>query len=700
MLVHSSQLKKISILFFTLCSFCTTNGQEQHGQDLFAHFESYQNLLTNDERHSYLVELTNLVKEPSANDLETLLSRNPGSFVERFALAEYWRFQKDYQKTMEIYTSLEADVLKNQPIDYVLLAMIRWNSSYNISLENFSYEQGLDDLNKGLEYAEQAKVDKQIIEFHSNLSFYNNMASNYEASLRHNKLLYDLAIKTKDTLRILVALKSLMGYLSATENSAEALKVWDQMRPIFEQYHSKFPYPSTIYASVTDAYSRINQLDSAQYYNDLCFKLDSLSGNLYFDSKNRYFKGNILMRQKAFEEAKLMFESSHRVAQESRNKTIETLAAIELSQLYLRDEESAKAVALLSTNYANRRAITNPHKAHLELSLSKAYEAENKLDSALHYRNKSDATRELASREIAKREAALAKVEMDVDSYIQKNQDLEQSNEALNKKVSKTTTTQKILIYSFLAIALLTIFFFYRRSQKEKLRLSQYQEQLSSKERMVIEAELNSIRSQMNPHFMFNSLNSINEFIQNDSSEDASNYLVKFSRLMRSTLNYSKRKYVSLKEEIDLLNLYLELESLRFYNSIAYSFDIDPHINLEEIYIPPMMLQPFVENAIWHGLMAKEGDRKLELRFFEQHSNLICEIEDNGIGRAASAAQNAHKTKHKSQGIGLTERRLELLKSIHGQEAGVHVLDLFKDDSASGTLVKVTLPKQQQLSAS
>lgn len=685
---------KIIICSLLLFSSFVLRGQEETTANLSTFFKDYDTLETNKDKYYYTLELTDKIKNLVESSSDSILPKKADSFIAQLALAEYWRYKRENDKAKEHFRNLEEDVLNEEPIDYTLLASIRWNSSYNISMANFSYEEGLVDLNKGLEYAEKSRVNEQIILFHSNLSFYNKMSANYEQSLYHNNKQYELAKILKDTTRIILSLQTIMMDLNTTKNNENAIKVWDQIRPLLKAYPNYTGRP-VLYSVVTDVYTRMHKLDSARFYNNLCFKIDSVTNNKFNDSKNRYYRGRILMQSKKPQEAKQMFLSSYQVASENRNNFIKALSATELAQLYLKDNQSSEAIALLTTVYADSRNIGNLYKGHIELWLSKAFEANNVLDSALYYRDKSDASRELSNRELAIKETALAKIELDVDQYIEENQDLAQSNEALNKKVSKTTTSQKILIYSFVGLALLTGFILYRRNQKEKLRISQYKEQLTSKERMVIEAELNSIRSQMNPHFMFNSLNSINEFIQNDSSEDASNYLVKFSRLMRSTLNYSKRKFVSLKEEIELLKLYLELESLRFYNSIDYAFDINGTINLDELYIPPMMLQPFVENAIWHGLMAKEGDRKLALRFHEIGDNLICEIEDNGIGREASSKLNQHKSKHKSQGMGLTERRLELLKSIHGKEANVEVIDLVENNSASGTLVKVTLPKQQ-----
>ncbi|MDT0557081.1 histidine kinase [Ichthyenterobacterium sp. W332] len=670
-------------------------GQEKTTSNISDHFKIYESLKTDNERYEYLKTLNKHVKQIHIDSINAILKADKNNFVIQFALAEHLRVTKKYHKAVKVYLKLEQDILNVHPIDYELLSATVFYSTLNISLENFSFKEGLKVLYKGLDYAEKSKVDKYIGDYHSNIEYYNAMLANYKESFYHNKKAFEIAKKNNDTLDMIMSLKKLMVEFNSFDDSKNAIKIWNRIQPLLNSHRSLGFPPGNFYELATEAYINSKLLDSAKYYNNLGLKIDSINGDFYFYSSKSFDKGTILLESNKIEEAQHVFLTTYKLAKKHNNKRIEVMSSIELAKIHLNKSEPDKALTFLTSSYKLRGSIRNFYTGRIELWLSKSFEAKKALDSALYYISKSEKSKASENRNIAKRQAALAMIELDIDSYIDKNEELTQSNEALNQQVFKSAKTRNILIYSFLIIAILTGLFFYQKNQKEKLRISQYKEQLSNKERIAIEAELNSIRSQMNPHFMFNSLNSINEFIQNDSSEDASNYLVKFSRLMRSTLNYSKRKLVTLKEEIDLLKLYLELESLRFYYSIDYTFNIKDSINLEEMLIPPMMLQPFVENAIWHGLMAKDGDRKLNLRFFEKNNSLICEIVDNGIGRVASAKQNVHKKNHKSQGVGLTERRLELLKSIHGNEARVEIVDLYNNEKATGTLVKLILPKQQ-----
>ncbi|WP_445748652.1 sensor histidine kinase [Polaribacter sp.] len=179
-------------------------------------------------------------------------------------------------------------------------------------------------------------------------------------------------------------------------------------------------------------------------------------------------------------------------------------------------------------------------------------------------------------------------------------------------------------------------------------------------EKEIAELKVTSLQSQMNPHFIFNSLNSIKLNIIKNNKENAVYYLNKFSKLIRKILTISREKEVSLQDEIDALNLYINIENLRFKNQIQYFFEVDHYLNLETIKIPPLILQPFVENAIWHGLSAKEGEKILKISICRNQSNALeVIIEDNGIGRKKAAQIKEQKIlKRESIGLKLTDERL------------------------------------------
>lgn len=217
----------------------------------------------------------------------------------------------------------------------------------------------------------------------------------------------------------------------------------------------------------------------------------------------------------------------------------------------------------------------------------------------------------------------------------------------------------------------------------------------SSYEKKLANVEMSALRAQMNPHFIFNCLNSIEYYIISNEPEKAVDYLGRFSKLIRLILQNSKSTIVPLKDDLDALKLYIEMESLRFDNLFDYEVKMEKDIDPENVTVPPMLFQPYVENAIWHGLMQKRGGKgKLELTLRRKNGHLICLIEDNGIGReAAQNLKSKSATRRKSYGMKITSDRLAMLNNLAGADASVNIFDLKNDDgSAGGTRVELVVP--------
>ena len=174
--------------------------------------------------------------------------------------------------------------------------------------------------------------------------------------------------------------------------------------------------------------------------------------------------------------------------------------------------------------------------------------------------------------------------------------------------------------------------------------------------------ELKALRSQMNPHFIFNSINSIQYYILNKNPKTAYAYLSKFSTLMRLILNNSRVDFITMKEEVEALNIYLELEKMRLEDELEYHIEVENNITQDKTLIPSMIIQPYVENSILHGLAPKEGNRRLDIKMKKTSGQIYCIIEDNGIGRHKAKELNENRTrKHSSAGMKVTKGRLELL---------------------------------------
>jgi sensor histidine kinase YesM len=207
-------------------------------------------------------------------------------------------------------------------------------------------------------------------------------------------------------------------------------------------------------------------------------------------------------------------------------------------------------------------------------------------------------------------------------------------------------------------------------------------------------AELKALQSQINPHFIFNSLNSIKNYILTNKPADAARYLTDFANLIRSVLQQSQQSFISLKDELEILELYIRLEQMRFENKFDFSYKIDERIDTTYIKIPALLLQPYVENAIWHGLMHKETKGELKIEVKMGNDEVLCTIEDNGIGRKKSTEIHSKTARpHKSMGLQINSERLKVLHELHKLDIEVEIIDLESTDKESlGTRVMIHFP--------
>lgn len=234
----------------------------------------------------------------------------------------------------------------------------------------------------------------------------------------------------------------------------------------------------------------------------------------------------------------------------------------------------------------------------------------------------------------------------------------------------------------FLVLLTLTVFIW-------KRQLNRIQEK-NEREKELIGSQLTALKLQMNPHFIFNALNSIQDLILKEDTENSYDYIVKFSNLVRRILNYSDKDFIELQEEMEILQLYLELEELRFKEN--FQFEIQNQIQ-KDLKIPSMLIQPFVENSVKHGLLHKEGLKKIKITF-ELQDVVVCTIEDNGVGISKSKEINARKV-HKPESVSIKsiQKRMNILRNYYQSEIGIEFIDLTDaKGGASGTKVVLRLP--------
>ena len=266
---------------------------------------------------------------------------------------------------------------------------------------------------------------------------------------------------------------------------------------------------------------------------------------------------------------------------------------------------------------------------------------------------------------------------------------LDRENKIKEEKLRQEALLKWILIASFLVAAFAGVIIFKNLSLKRKNEKLESRGKQAELQQHVTELEMQALRAQMNPHFIFNCLSSINRFILKNETEAASNYLTKFSRLIRTVLTNSKRPFISLEDELEMLCLYLDMEKLRFKDSFDYSITFINSIDDGNVFLPPLLLQPFAENAVWHGLMHKEGQGHLEIELSVDERTLTCSITDNGIGRnKAAEIKSKSAQRQKSLGLQITTERLALLNRETDSQTFFNIEDLVDDKgNPAGTRV-------------
>lgn len=258
---------------------------------------------------------------------------------------------------------------------------------------------------------------------------------------------------------------------------------------------------------------------------------------------------------------------------------------------------------------------------------------------------------------------------------------LAKENEIVRLKLRKNNQT---LLASGIALALLAGIFYilYRQYQLKN-------------EKKLLTLEQSMLRSQMNPHFLFNSLNSIKLYIINNEQKNAVHYLNKFSKLIRKILEASSLKEIPLAEELETVELYMNIENIRFSNEIDFKIIVDGDIDVHQVKIPSLILQPFLENALWHGLSSKEGEKKISLHISQGKDGFVhISVMDNGVGRdAAEKIKEGKVLKRKSVGIDITKERLANFSRDYQNSFEVEIIDLFDENGkSSGTKVILHIP--------
>lgn len=332
---------------------------------------------------------------------------------------------------------------------------------------------------------------------------------------------------------------------------------------------------------------------------------------------------------------------------------------------------------------------------NLDKNLYETYKNLQQPAKALYHLERYNTLLDTNLRAEIKSQLDIVKVEAEKQKQQSQINNLKIKQLAQDKKLQTRTNSFLWAGLGLLSILGFGLIWYNRKLSSKNNDLAQKNELIKEVTTKIQATEIKALRAQMNPHFIFNCLNSIEFFTANNEPEKASEYLNKFSRLIRLVLENSRSEKVALDNELETLKLYMDLEAMRFKGKIDYSINIDPALDSGQIEIPPLLIQPFVENAIWHGLMHKEAGGHINIDVTENSNNILrITITDNGIGRTKAAElKSKSATKSKSFGMKVTSERIDLINQLYNTHTSILVDDLYDaSGQAIGTKVVVEIP--------
>ena len=523
--------------------------------------------------------------------------------------------------------------------------------------------------------------------------------------------------KASTVLEPLIALKNLVPYQRVTlyellgdtkkglNNLVESVTYYNEGLKVATK-NQITPKMTDLNSKIADAYAQDNKLMEAEAYYDNSLQLaNKLAPKRAlqekekvadFYNKKSQFNEEIAIRKNSLVELDKLNAFKNKRERQELGDTITTQRInYKIANAYIAQDKYSEAIP-----YLERSIVEADSEDDLVVQkdatrkLSEVYEYKGNFDKALqtyqsyvtlvdtlYVRKEQEISRASRfNREIAATQSRITGLERERE-LSQSKYDLALTEQELSEESYKR---QRWVIYSLIAGLLLTglaAFFFYRSNQQQKLANNLL--------------ALKSLRSQMNPHFIFNALNSVNNFIAKSDERSANRYLSEFSTLMRSVLENSEEDFIPLAKELKLLELYIKLEHSRFPDKFDYTINIDESVDVAAFQIPPMLLQPYIENAIWHGLRYKADKGMLEVNVKSKNDKeLEISISDNGIGRKKSAEiKTVHQKKQKSKGMGNMKQRMAILNDMHKDKVAVVITDLMT--SGAGTKVIFTIKKEQ-----
>ena len=569
---------------------------------------------------------------------EALAYRILGDF--NFELTNYSLGLSNFKKALTIY--------KNEKQSAKVLSLYNKTGKAYTALKNYSgalkmYEKALEKSKFFKRPIRQVEVNYQIAEVYY-------AQKNYSKSkVKFTEVYGETSSKFGAGLNI----KSLMGlgkiaWLNTEISQAE--KLFKEAKQLANQLN-KDKLANQAFDLLTQLYQTQNDLTSEIQVQQQAFDFNSNRGNSNSMFNNSINLSNEFVKQGKEKEALDLLNSQADVVEQ--------------------EETSIEKIEFIKT-----LAKVYEENGLVEQAKIENQKYEKLLDSFLVNKQKQDGIQSSKIENLKLSENKLLLMEKDRDLNEKMIAVLKREQAVKDDTIQRQLTITYMLLGGLIIIGILTFFLLRSRKQQQK------------NNKLLM---LKSLRSQMNPHFIFNSLNSVNSFIAKKDERSANKYLAEFSKLMREVLECSQQDFIPLSKEGHILKLYLNLEHFRFNSHFDFTFEVDSNINLDDYQIPPMLLQPFIENAIWHGLRYKETKGHLWVKFSQTKDCVAIEISDNGIGRKASAkVKTINQKKMKSTGIKNIENRLEIIRSVFKKNLDITIQD-YDLTNETGTKVNVKL---------
>jgi len=508
----------------------------------------------------------------------------------------------------------------------------------------------------------------------------------------HNLGRYSEAISQyQNSLSISKNLENKWGMFFSTNNIGIVNEEWGKLKLALEYYLQALEIAEELKddsnIGITLQNIGVAHMKLGNYDEALDFLERSLTVNQKIGASKGIFntfinKGDVFQKSGKTEEAVNSFKLALQISEESENKQNIARSSLRLGVIYTETNQFNLAKNHLDVAISISRELEEVSlKKEIFQALSDYYYAVNDFKNA--YLSYIDYT--TLKDTIFNRDSRGELQEMQTLYELDKK---EKEIEIKNLKIDKQQARFYYIISGVFVLLVLVYLLFNRYTLKQK----QVRTELEKKN---IDIEQRLLRTQMNPHFIFNSLNSINSFISDNKADDAQSFLAKFARLMRYILDNSRKTFVPIEDEVNTLELNMELERLRFDNKFDFSVELDENIDTEYTFIPPMLIQPFIENAILHGLSNKAGKGQLSITFKQNGELMHCTIEDNGVGRqnAQEFKTKSGKGLHKSLGMQVTRERLEILNERTKEEVTFSIIDLSDDmGNPTGTKVELHIP--------